>query len=225
MHPSARDVPRRVGVGVWGWGCGVLWLHAVLVLFPFRVLDCSEAPAAVLELEEYGLPFSRDKNNKIYQVCYLLHPIPSPAPRTVPATANGERCSLWLPRGGAPPPPVRSAVLVTRGSGLCPCCRTAVLCVCWLLVCSVPLVGSLWTSARAVRRTAARALPTARATRCCTPCRCCVYAAAVACSLRGLPLACPARVPVHWLSPWVPPPRCVFSFTGCVHVRAAVAFA
>ncbi len=29
---------------------------------------CREAPKAVVELEEYGLPFSRDENNKIYQV-------------------------------------------------------------------------------------------------------------------------------------------------------------
>jgi len=28
---------------------------------------CKEAPKAVIELEEYGLPFSRDENNKIYQ--------------------------------------------------------------------------------------------------------------------------------------------------------------
>ena len=29
---------------------------------------CREAPAAVLELESYGLPFSRTEEGKIYQV-------------------------------------------------------------------------------------------------------------------------------------------------------------
>ena len=37
------------------------------VLFNFRHYMCKEAPAAVLELESYGMPFSRTEKGKIYQ--------------------------------------------------------------------------------------------------------------------------------------------------------------
>ena len=41
---------------------------------------CKEAPEAVIELEHYGVPFSRTKDGKIYQSC-LLYTSPSPRDR------------------------------------------------------------------------------------------------------------------------------------------------
>ena len=58
---------------------------------------CREAPRAVYELEHYGLPFSRDEEGKIYQVCDDLR-------------RQGERCIMLLrPQlvcsSSTPPPP------------------------------------------------------------------------------------------------------------------------
>lgn len=140
---------------------------------------CREAPQAVIELEHYGLPFSRTQDGRIYQRAFggqsldfgkgKLGLLPGifldsrslgPVLFLLPCCWSwnapcGPQHGWWGGGRSAPPQEVRVARIICQGA---------------TGSCSLPFCCGFCAGLQGGRRIAARVQLTARGTRCCTLC-------------------------------------------------------